>query len=95
MSRIYVQNETEDANNSVFNMKTTINESRTLRNQISCECKFKFDGRKCNSNPKWYRNKCYYECKNPRKLQMCEKIVTTKIFTTKTVLKNSNNKNKQ
>ena len=80
MSRIYVQNETEDANNSVFNMKTTINESRTLRNQISCECKFKFDGR---------------ECKNPRKLQMCEKIVTTKIFTTKTVLKNSNNKNKQ
>ena len=45
MSRIYVQNETEDANNSVFNMKTTINESRTLRNQISCECKFKFDGR--------------------------------------------------
>ena len=26
------------------------NESETLTEHISCECKYKFDGRKCNSN---------------------------------------------
>ena len=31
-------------------MSTGINESKTLTKQILCECKFKFDGRKCNSN---------------------------------------------
>ena len=82
-------------------MKTRINESKTLTKHISRECNFQFDGRKCNSNPKWNQNKCYYEGKNPRKLQMREKIVptkktfTTKTFTSKTVLKNSNNKIKQ
>ena len=59
-------------------MKTRINESKTLTKHISRECNFQFDGRKCNSNPKWNQNKCYYEGKNPRKLQMREKIVPTK-----------------
>ena len=40
-------------------MITGINESRTLTKHISCECKCKFDGRKCNSNQKW--NKGEYE----------------------------------
>ena len=31
-------------------MITGINESKTLTKQISCECKFKFDESKCNSN---------------------------------------------
>ena len=34
-------------------MITGINESRTLAKHISCECKYIFDGRKCNSNQKW------------------------------------------
>ena len=28
------------------------NESKTLKKHISCECNWKFDGRKCNSNQK-------------------------------------------
>ena len=31
-------------------MITGINESKILTKHISCECKWKFDGRKCNSN---------------------------------------------
>ena len=29
-------------------MITGINESKTLAKHRSCECKYKFDGRKCN-----------------------------------------------
>ena len=49
-NKVCVPNRTEDLNLSVFNMITEINESKTLTKQISCECKCKFDGRKCNSN---------------------------------------------
>ena len=38
---------TKDLNLSVFNMITVINE---LRKHISFKCKYRFDGRKCNSN---------------------------------------------
>ena len=34
-----------------------INVSKTLIKHRSCECKCKFDGRKCNSNQKWNNNK--------------------------------------
>ena len=44
-------------------MITGINESKTLTKHISCECKCKFDGRKCNSNQKWNNDKCRCECK--------------------------------
>ena len=47
---VYVPNKTEDLNLSVFNMTAGINESKTLPKQISCECKYKFDDRKFNSN---------------------------------------------
>ena len=30
---------------------------------ISCECKCKFFGRKCNSNQTCNNDKCRYECK--------------------------------
>ena len=51
-----VPNKTEDLKLSVFIMFTVINESKTLTN-ISCECKCKFDGRKCNSNQWWNSSK--------------------------------------
>ena len=35
-----------------------------------CECKCKFDGRKCVSNQKWNNDKCQCECK---KNHICEK----------------------
>ena len=34
----------------MFNIITGTNESKTLATHISCECKCKFDGRKCNSD---------------------------------------------
>ena len=45
-----VPSKREDLNLSVFNMITGINQSKTLTKDISCECKCKFDGRKCNSD---------------------------------------------
>ena len=48
-NEVCVPNKMEDLNQSVFNMITGINESKTLRKHISCESKCKFDGRKCNS----------------------------------------------
>ena len=47
---VCVPNKTKDLNLSIFNMITGINESKTLTKQISCECKCRFDGKKCNSN---------------------------------------------
>ena len=57
-NRICVTNKTEDLNLSVFNMVAGINESETLTKHISCKCKCKLDGRKCNSNQNWNNNKC-------------------------------------
>ena len=68
-----VSNKTEDLNIHVSHIITEINESKTLRKHISCECKWKFDGRKCNSNEKWNNNNCRCECKNLIKHHMCEK----------------------
>ena len=57
-SKVCVPNKTEDLNLSVFNIITGIKELRTLTKHISCECKCKFDGRKCNSNTWWKNGKC-------------------------------------
>ena len=54
---------------SVFSIITGINKSKTLINNMSCKCKCKFDGRKCNSNQKWNYDKCGCEWK----LHICEK----------------------
>ena len=51
-------------------MITAINESKILIKHISCECKCKFDGRKCNSDEWWNNDKCQCECK---KRHVCEK----------------------
>ena len=49
--RIFVPNKKKEVNLSVFNMKTRINESKTLAKHVSW--KSKFHARKCNSNRKW------------------------------------------
>ena len=51
-------------------MITRKNESKILTNDISCKCKCKFGGRKCNSNQKWNNDKCCCKCK---KHHICEK----------------------
>ena len=56
--RVCAPNKTEDMNLHVFNMITRINESKTVTQHISCDCKCKFDGRKCNLNQNWNKNLC-------------------------------------
>ena len=62
-NKVCVPNKTEDLNLSVFNMITGINESNTSTKHISCECKCKLDGTKCNSNQWWNKDKCRCEYK--------------------------------
>ena len=49
-NRVCVPNKTENLKLSVFDMITGINETKILTKHISCECKCKFDVRKCDSN---------------------------------------------
>ena len=63
-NKVCIQNKVEDLNITVFNMITGKNESKTLAKHISCECKCKFDGTKCNSNQWWNNSKCWCKCKN-------------------------------
>ena len=65
-NRICVPNKTDNVNLNVFNLITGIVESKTLTKHISCRCKCKSDGRKCNLNQKWDSDKCWCECKNPK-----------------------------
>ena len=69
-NKVCVPNKTEDLNLSMFNMITGINESKTLTKHISCKCKCRFDGRKCNSDQWWNNDKCW--CKR-KKRHVCEK----------------------
>ena len=58
LNKLCVPNETEELNLSAFNMITEINELKRLGNHISCECKYKIDVKKCNSNQMWNNDKC-------------------------------------
>ena len=58
---------------SIFNMITGINESKRFPKHISCECKYKLDGRTCNSNQNWNNDKCWCECKNLKEHHIYEK----------------------
>ena len=57
-NKVCVTNKTQDLNLSMLNMITGINELKTLTKRISCECKCRFDGRKCNSDQWWNNEKC-------------------------------------
>ena len=63
-NKVCVPNEKDNLNISMFNMITRINESKTLTRHISCECKCKFDGRKCSSNQWWNNNNIDANAKN-------------------------------
>ena len=59
----YVVNKTEDVNLNVFDM-IRINETKTLAKHILCDCKCKFNGRKCTWYWKRNSNKCWCLCQN-------------------------------
>ena len=62
-NKVCVPNKTEDLNLRVFNMITGINVSKTVTKDILCKCKCKFDGKKSNSNQRWYNDKCWCDRK--------------------------------
>ena len=47
-------------------MITGKSESKTLIKHISCECEYRFDGRKCNLNHNWNSSKCRCERKDQK-----------------------------
>ena len=51
--KIYVPKKTKEINVKVFNMITNINKAKRLVKYISCNCKYKFNSRTCNSNQKY------------------------------------------
>ena len=72
-------------------MITGINKSRTLIKHISCECKCKFGGSKCNSNRKQDNDKCHGTRKNLKEHCLCKKImfrILLNVFPNGTYLEN-------
>ena len=62
-NKVCVPNKIGDLNLSVLSMITWVNESKTWTKHISCECKSRFDAKKCNSD-QWQNNdKCLCEFK--------------------------------
>ena len=66
--KICVPKETKDIHVNAFNMIT--NKMKLMKENISCDCKCKFNSTTCNSNQKWNNKICQCECKNYHK---CEK----------------------
>ena len=62
-SRKCLCNKAKDVNLNVFNMIRRINESKTLKRHLSCDCKCKFDGRRYNLNQKRNNDQSQHECK--------------------------------
>ena len=69
----HASNKIENLNLSVFNMIAGTNESQTLIHLISCACKCKFHGKKCNSNQKWNNGKCRCRHENLKEHYLCKK----------------------
>ena len=45
-------------------MITGVNESKTLTKNLPCQCKSRFDERKCGPDQWWNNDKCLCESKN-------------------------------
>ena len=74
-NKLYVPNKTADLNLSAFSMIKRTNASKALTKHISCECKCKFDGRKCNSNQKRNNDKCCPSVKIQNNIVCPKKII--------------------
>ena len=72
-NKVCVPNKTEGLSPSAFNMIAGINESKALTKHISCECKCRFDGRKCNPDQWWNNNK--FQCVNVKSIIYVKNIM--------------------
>ena len=58
-NRVCIRNNTEE-----LNIHVCIHESKVLTKDISCECKYKFHSKKCNSDQWWNNDIHQCDCKN-------------------------------
>ena len=72
--RVCLPSKIKNLNLSGFSMIIEINELKILAKYISCECKYKFDGKKCNSNRKW-NNDCWLSAKIRKNIMCAKKII--------------------
>ena len=63
-NKVCVPNKIEDLNSSMFKVITGMHDSNILAKDISCKCKCRFDGKKCDSDQWWKNGRYWYECKN-------------------------------
>ena len=57
----------KDINFKVFNLISNKNEAKAIAKYISCDCKWKFNSKTCNSNQKWNNKRFQCDCKNYHK----------------------------
>ena len=62
-TKICVPSKTKDINVKVFKILTQTNEAKTMIKRTSCDCKFKFNNKACNSVQKWNNKIFQWECK--------------------------------
>ena len=65
--KICFPKETKGTNVKAFNKITNKDEAKAMTEDISCDCKCKFNSTTCNSKQKWNNKTCQCECKNYRK----------------------------
>ena len=53
-----LKKETNKLNMKAFNMITNKNETKSMVEHISCNCKCQFNSTTCNSNKKWNNETC-------------------------------------
>ena len=62
--KICALKKTKDINIKVFNMITKKKEAETMIKHISCDCKWKFNSTRYNSNQNWNNKTCQCKSKN-------------------------------
>ena len=60
--KMCVSKETKNITIKAFNMITNKDEAKAMAEQISCDCKCKFNRTTCNSKQKWNNKTCQCEC---------------------------------
>ena len=75
-ARICVPDVTKDLNVKVFNLMSTINETREIKWHESCKCICRLDKIICNNKQRWNKDKCRCECKELIHKGVCDEGYT-------------------
>ena len=73
--KLYLPDVVKNINIKVFNIMSTINETRQVKWHDTCKCKCRLDACVCNSQQRWNKDKCRCECN-----ELIEKGIRDKRF---------------